>query len=279
VLYDLIGTERELSQVGWALREFARQLGATVVGALHVTCSDEAEWECGEAFQRWFAAGALPELKPASRAPFRSINLGARYEWGSIRTVDEHFRSAESRAPLKLVVVKINAHVAVRASPEGPEYGWLRRYQGDSACCGSLAALLQGVRLPAIRELAEAFAADGKNRVAVLRDTSRVALEHRALLAAVTSARLQAQRAVLDIQEQRPEVPTVFLVLPCVTINRPGPDAELVVGQFGVDWTEPSPSTKYRGLGDDPGAYRVRHDQGRVTITDDQWPGIAGVKQ
>ncbi len=47
----------------------------------------------------------------------------------------------------------------------------------------------------------------------------------------------------------------MFLVLPCVTINRPGPDTELLVGQYGVDWTEDSPQIKYCGLGDDPGVF------------------------
>jgi hypothetical protein len=118
-LQDLIGVESELSRVSNALRQFAQELGAPVVGGYQVTCSDEAERECTEAFQHWFA-----------------------------------------------------------------------------------------------RE-----------------------------------------------------------VLPCVTINRVAePNTELVIGQYGIDRTEQTPAIKHRGLGDDPAGYRVRHEQGRVVIEDDQWP-------
>ena len=258
-LRDLIGTECKLERLSGALREFVAELGPAVVGAHHVLCSDETERECAEAFHRWFAGPMLPDLKPARRAAFHTVNLGARYEWGAIRIADEHFAAPAAKGALKLLVVKINSHVAVRYTPEGPEYGWLDRYGGESACCGALAALMEGSDLPAVRELAQLFAADGRNRVGVLHDMSRVPVEQRALLAAVTNARLQAQRAVLDIEEHRPHSPTMFLVLPCVTINRPGPDTELLVGQYGIDWTQDSAEIKYSGLGDDPAAYRVRH--------------------
>ena len=272
-LQDLIGRESDLSQVGMGVRRFAQSLRAPVVGAYHVTCSDETERECEEAFQRLVAAGLLPALKHYTfRAPFRSINLGGRYEWGAAGLAEQHFALPQTQGAFKLLVVKINAHAGVRQGPQGPEYGWYRRYGSDSACCGALAALVGGARLPALEELAETFAAGELDRVALLRNPEIVAPEHRALLAAVVNARLQAERATSDICAGRPHTPTVFLVLPCVTINRPGPDTELVVGQGGVDWTGQQPAVKYYGLGDDPAAYRVRHEQGRVEIEDDQWP-------
>jgi hypothetical protein len=277
-LQDLIGIENELSQVGNALRQFAQELGAPVVGACHVTCSDEAETECAEAFQRWFAREVLPELKPDSRAPLRSINLGGRYEPGAIRVAEEHFATPQSRAAFKLLVVKINAHTAVHASAHGPEYGWLARYGCRSACCGALAGLFEGAPLPAVEEFRKTFASDGKDRLAVLGDASRVPARHRALLTAVSSAALQARRAVQDIRQHQPQTPTIFLVLPCVTINRPfEPDTELVVGEYGIDRTQQEPAIKHRGLGDDPAGYRVRHQQGRVVIEDDHWPAARGL--
>lgn len=272
-LQDLIGIESELSQVSNALRQFAQELGALVVGGYHVTCSDEAETECAEAFHHWFAREVLPELKPDSRAPFRSINLGGRYEPGAIRVAEGHYATPRSREAFKLLVVKINAHTAVRPSAQGPEYGWLERYGCRSACCGALAGLFEGSSVPAVEELRETFASEGKNRLAVLEDESRVAARHRALLTAVTSAALQANRAVRDIRHDQPETPTVFLVLPCVTVNRPSePDTELVIGQYGIDRTEQAPVVKHRGLGDDPAGYRVRREQGRLVIEDDRWP-------
>jgi hypothetical protein len=174
---------------------------------------------------------------------------------------------------LKVVLLKLNSHAAVRDAPQGPEYGWLDRYGCESACCGALASLLEGSELAAVRELARLFDLDGRDRVRVILDSNRVPVPQRALLAAVVNARLQARRAVADIEEHRPHGPTIFLVLPCVTLNRPGPDTELVVGQYGIDWTGKSPETKYRGLGEDPAQYRVQHQQRTLTIEDEHWPG------
>ncbi len=271
-LHELIGIESDLGRVGDALRQFAHQLGAPVVGACHVTCSDEAEWECAEALQRWFVRELLPDLKADSRAPFRSINLGGRYEWGAIRVAEQHYATPASQAAFKLLVVKINAHVAVGPSAQGPEYGWIQRYGRKSPCCGALAGVFERLPLPAIEELRDSFQSDGRDRIGVLEDPSRVTPSHRALLAAVVSARLQARRAVSEIREYQPLTPTVFLVLPCVTVNRPEPDTELVIGEYGIDHTGAVAKVKYRGLGDDPAAYRLRHDQGGAVLEDDQWP-------
>jgi hypothetical protein len=272
-LHDLIGKECKLESASGALREFVAELGPAVVGGHLVTCSDETERECAEAFHRWFAGRMLPNLKSAQRATFRTVNLGGRYERGAVYIAEEHFAAPAAPGATSVLVVKINSHVAVRDGPAGPAYGRLARYGCESACCGALAAMMEGSELPAARELAKAFASDGHDRVAVLRDCRRVPAEQRALLAAVVNARLQARRAVADIQQRPPRAPALFLVVPCVTINRPGPDTELVVGQYGIDWTGGTPETKYRGLGDDPAAYRVRHQQRGVILEDDLWPG------
>ncbi|MFZ5833300.1 MAG: hypothetical protein ACOY3P_24690 [Planctomycetota bacterium] len=270
-LQEFIGHERDLGVLGWAIRQFALQLGASTVGALHVTCSDEAESECVEAFQRWFVAGTLPDLKDNRRAPMRTANIAGRYEWGSVVLLDEHFSTPGSRQTLKLLVVKINSHVAVRQLPEGPDYGWSERYGIETPCCGGLEALLAGSPLPPIRELAATFSHDGRNRVGLLLDMGRVPLGYRAVYAAAVNAQLQAQRAVADIRGRRPRSPTIFLVLPAVTINRPGPDGEMLLGEFGIDWTESRPVIRYRGLGDDPSRYHLRHDGGHAVLSDDHW--------
>jgi hypothetical protein len=268
-----VGVETELAQVAWQLRDFAGALQTPVVGAYQVTCSDEAEWECARAFQRSFVEQLLPGLKPDARAAFRTINLGARYEPGAISLAEAHFATPESRTAFKLLVVKINAHVGVRTAPEGIRYGWTMRYQRWSPCCGALGALLEGGDLPGLAELRVAFGSGGKDRLATLRDESLVPAHHRALLAAVVSARLQADRAVADVEKHRPETPTVYLVLACVTLNRPGPDTELIAGQYAVDWSGVQPVVKYQGLGDDPAVYRVRHELNRLHVEDAHWPG------
>jgi hypothetical protein len=271
-LHDLIGKESRLESASSALREFVGELSPSVVGAHHVTCSDETERECAEAFQRWFAGRMLPNLKPAVRVALRTVNRGARYERGSVHVAEAHFAASASQGATRVLVVKINSHVAVRDTVAGRAYGRLTRYGRESACCGALTALMEGAELPAVRELARVFALDGRDRVGVLHDSHRVPPEQRALLAAVVNARLQARRAVADIKERRPHAPAIFLVVPCVTINRPGPDTELVVGQYGIDWTGKSPKVRYIGLGDDPAAYRVRHEPRSVAVEDDHWP-------
>lgn len=59
-----------------------------------------------------------------------------------------------------------------------------------------------------------------------------------------------------------------FLILSCVTINRPGPNTELLVGRHEIDWTGETPTTGYDGLGDDPARYRIEHEQGRLCVQD-----------
>jgi len=267
----LIGVESDLSEVLGTVRQVVQQSRARVVGACQVACSDEAEWECTTAFQRWFAERLLPALKPGCHAPFRSINLGGRYEWGAVGAAEAHFASPESRGGIKLLVLKINAHVGVGPREDGVEYGRLERYGSESPCCGALCAMLAGQRLPALDEIRQTFQSSGRDRLAALADPRAVAPRNRALLAAMTEARLQSERAVQDILEHQPATPTRYLVLPCVSLNRPGPETELLVGVHEVDATGQARVTGYRGLGDDPGRYRLRYDLGRLRVTDDHW--------
>ncbi len=267
-LEDLIGIESDLGRLGGILREYARTLGTPVVGAYQVACSDEAEWECVDRFGQSFVGSLLPALRPGCRAAFHSINLGARYESGAIHVAEEHFALEASAVDGKLMVVKINTHVGVRDTPEGPEYGTLDRYGLASACCGALGALLNRSEVPAVRELADTFAAEGKDRLATIQDAAIVPDAHRALVAAITAAALQARRAVADALGRRPTTPTRFLVVPCVSLNRTGANTELLVGRHEIDWTGPTPVVDYLGLGDDPGDYRIEHARGRLSVRD-----------
>jgi len=266
-LQSLIGRENALEESSLMLRVFVEQLHPAIVGALLVTCSDETERSCEEAFQRCFVSPLLPPLKREERGAFHTCNLGARYEWGSIRIAEEHFTPPHPQG-VKMLVVKINSHVAIRRRADGPEFGWLQRYGVESACCGALAAMLEGSTLSAIRELAHLFA-EGRNRQHILSDMRQVPLEHRALVAAAVNARLQVERAVMDLMEHAPRSPAIFLLLPCVTFNRfDAPDTELVVGLYAVDWTGKTPAVKYQGLGSDPASYHVRCEQQTILVGD-----------
>jgi len=271
-LHQMIGREVDAAQINWALRQLVEQLRPEVVGACQVACADEAEWPCLDAFQRWFAGVVLPEWKAECRAAMRVVNLGARYERGLAPLAEQHFAPASSGAGLKLIVVKINAHVALRMLPDGPDFGWLERYGELSACCGALAAMLEGSTLPAARELANAFRWGGVDRASILRNLRHVPVEERALRAAVANALLQSQRAAQDIAEHVPAGPTLYLVLPCLSINRLGPDGEMLLGEWGIDFSSDKPESRYQGLGDDPAAYQLGFDNGRLTLADGQWP-------
>lgn len=273
-LDTLIGVETPLAAVSGALRAHAKDVGAKVVGAYHVCCSDESECLCTATLDQEFVCQLLPDLKPGCCGAFHTVNLGARYEWGAVRIAEEHFATPSAREGFKFLLVKVNSHAAVQPVEDGWRYGRLQRYGNESACCGALAALFEGSLLPAIVELRELFAADGLDRLALLADPRIVEPRYRALLTAIVSAHLQAASVVADIQQFQPASPTTFLVLPCVTINRPGPDTEIVVGQFGIDRAGTKADVHYIGLGNDPRGYRAHHQEDRVVLSDEHWPRI-----
>ncbi|MEM7307562.1 MAG: hypothetical protein AAF682_12870 [Planctomycetota bacterium] len=268
-LYESLGAERPLDEQVRTLRYYVQSLKPPAVGAALVTCSDEAERECVDAFQRGFVRYMLPHLKLASRAEFRLANLGGRYEWGAARIAEEHYALAPGADDWKLMVVKINAHVSVENGPKGRAFGQGKRYGNDSTYCGAIAATLAGDARPFAGDLAEAMRFEEHSRLQALRDPTRVRPEHRLLFAAAVSARLQARRAMLDIQDYVPRTPTLWLVLPCLTLNRREHDSELLLGVYTADRRGDDPHDEYCGLGDLPERYRLRDDAAALAIEDD----------
>lgn len=266
-LRHLLGRDHPLDELNGALRDYVRSLDAPVVGAMHVTCADETEGECRESFQHSFVDALLPDLKFARKAPFRLCTLGGRYERGALAIAENHFATPESRRSFKVLLVKINAHVAV--SGAAPRFGPMRRYDTDSDACGALHALLAGGRQPFSDDLREAFTGDGLDRLAALNDPQRVAAQYRSLLAAVTSARLQSRRVEQEIVRHQAASPTLYVVATCVTCNRADCDTELLCGVYLADHREGAPRDEYVGLGDDPGRYRVRCEAGRLHLHED----------
>jgi len=263
-LYDLIGEERPMAEVERALRSYVQGERPPVVGALQLTCSDEAEYEVANVFRRDFVRALLPALHFDDKAPFLTATLGARYEWGSARVAEDHFAQAAGAEDWKLMVLKLNAHVGADPADGRPATGWLSRFGKPSTCCGALHAMLDGDTRPFAEELTETFAVEGVDRVAQLR---AVPEEHRMLLAAVTQARLQARRAMLDVQDHTPATPTVTLILPCVSFNRRHHDTELVVGAYVCD-RRGEPHDEYCGLGDRPAEYAVSGGSGSLRVED-----------
>jgi hypothetical protein len=278
-LVELAGLERSLQEVARTLYFQARAMGAPVVGALQVTCSDETEGECLDAFHQQFVQHLLPSLKFARRAAFRTSNLGGRYEWSAVRLAEAHFAVPPAQSAGKLMIVKINAHCgwepaatlgASGGAAEGPpQLGVRRRYGRELPCCGALAAVMAGVHAPHADDLRETLESEGLDRLGALADPARVNAPEMALFAAIASARLQARKALLDIQDYTPDSPTYFVVLPAVTINRPERDTEIVCGVYLLDGRDGSREATYSGLGDDPSRYETRVANRRLIVTDD----------
>ncbi len=266
-LVELVGVERELSTLVTRLRDAVHTVRAPTVGAMQITCSDEAQRETLEVFQRSFVEYLLPsQSSAADKSPFRTNNLAGRYEWGSVSVAEDHF--ADTGAAWKVLVVLCSAHVAVSDGIDGASYGSMRRYGGPSAYCGALHRLFDDPpsTLPALRELGDDFRADGVDRVARLRD--EVGDRTRYLMAAICHARLTARKAMLDVQDHRPASPTLYLVVPTVTINRPGHDHGLIVGAYVADHLTPERTETWVGLGDRPERY-VLHETSQGALVED----------
>lgn len=266
-LRKLVGRERSMREVCQCLHFIATGISAPTVGALQVICADETEFECVGVFQRKFAHFVLPKLKFAQHAPMRIANLGGRYEWGAIRIAEAHFATPESRDGFKLMVVKINSHTAKRKVEGQVQYGSLDRYQVPSSCCGTLDALMHGRSLPFVNDLRDSFESEGLDRLAALSD-SHFAPHIRPLVASIVSARLQARKVIVDIQDYRAISPTVYLVLPCVSLNQDGPDTEIVVGLYVADDRDRKMHVAYEGLGDDPRDYSIEWHKDALVVSD-----------
>jgi len=267
-LKALIGVEHSLEEVCYALKNQIQDIGPTVVGAHQINCSDESERECVELFHRIIAREMLPELKYWSRSSFRTVNLGCRYEVGSVAVAEDHYATTEAKRGFKVLLVKMNSHVSMVDGTDGPIFGHMPRYDKQSVYCGALHAMLDGVSAGFVDELADVFRTGGIDRLAILRDSERVPKRNRGLFAAAVNARLQADRAMADVMAITSVSPTVYLVVPAITLNRESADTELVVGVGVIDERGGKRTRKFVGLGDDPGEYALATSLTRLRLSD-----------
>lgn len=280
-LLDLIGLESDLCSATTALRRAVEREHPTVVGALHVTCSDEAEWETAAAFQRDFVERLLPSLKLGQKAAFRSVNLGSRYESGACRVMVHHFALAEpehlNQDVLQTYVVKVNSHVGILETADGPVFGQFLRFGQPSACCGALSAAVAVNRdtpgfadTPAFADIAESLAAIPDHAAAYVHENVTVSL--RMLYCAVLHAQWQALAATRELERAVAELREVRVrcyVVAAVTVNHPGPDSEITVGFTRFDKPPGGPTCRLEthGLGLDPRRYQAAFDLSRIRIT------------
>ncbi|GMW00783.1 MAG: hypothetical protein AMXMBFR84_19200 [Candidatus Hydrogenedentota bacterium] len=273
---NLIGSERAIDAVARELKYAVQELRARAVGAHLVTCSDESEQEVSKVFQQWFAQDLLPPLRYTDKALFRTANLGGRYEWGGVRLAEQHFATEFSADSYKVMVLKINSHAAEFRDGSHYRFGEFKRYGSASPCCGALFYLLRDHAEPWAKEMYETFESEGLDRIAMLNDSTLVDPDHRALFAAICSARLQARRAMLDIQDYAPRTPTLYLIFPCVTLNRRGVDGEMLCGAYVADHRAADTVEQYQGLGDDPSKLTLSEERGVLRVTD---PGMEDVRE
>lgn len=267
-LRELAGREHESPALNRHLRDFARSFSGKVIGAMLVSCADETEASMVEAFQHWFAANLLPELRPWQRAPFRGATLGGRYEWGALAVAEQHFATPESEGAGKVLLVKINSHVALRWHHGTPKFGTYDRYHLPSDCCGALNALFRGVAGPCFEALYQDFSLEGRDRLSTLRAMDDDRRHLVPLYLALVNARIQARRAVVDLQNYEPRTPTLYVVLPCVTLNQPARDSELVVGAYVAECHGREQHVRYVGLGDHPDEYEFSVHRGKIHVGD-----------
>jgi hypothetical protein len=267
-LINRFGIEHEVDGAARELKYFVQQLGFENCGAHLITCSDETEAEAAGAFQQWFAQDMLPVLRLSDRAPFRTANLGARYEWRGVAIAENHFAVDPASATRKAMVFKVHSHVAAEDAPGGSVFGVYPRYGEPSVCCGALRGLVDGAPGPVFDELREVFRSEGVDRVALLNNPDVTPPALRPLAAAVAQARLQARRVILDIQEHACETPTLYLVVASVILNRPNRDGEIVVGMYAADHLTPDAQEYYMGLGDDPRNYTFDAKRKPVAVTE-----------
>ena len=268
-LDPLLGRELRLSETARALAGLVRRLAPRRVATLHVTCSDESERECAEVFQN-LVVRELSGSNPGRRTPMRTANLGARYEWGCGPVALSHFRVPGDEDVLCLA--KINAHVGVqRRLGEPPVYGMLDRPEATSTDCGALAAVMGGGVGDFCDELRLLLSSEQVDRTSLLRDPRVVATEHRALVAAAVSARLQARQAMLDLLSA-PDGPDRLLVPTCVTLNQPGRDHEVLVGWYAAVRGDHGLRVTWTGLEDDPRRIAVVHGGRGVRLAPREGP-------
>lgn len=275
-LAGLIGEEQHFGATGRAIVAMARSAGAKHVATLHVTCSDEREKECADDFVstvvRELGAGTF-----SRRAPMRTANLGARYEWGAAPLATDHFNASGTEG--SLLIIKTSAHVGYVERTHEREYGMVEREHNTSTACGALGCLLDSVSQPFTHELELLFHSENVDRLGMLRDSTVVPDKYRPLVASLMNARLQAREALLDVGEaarRNPEqAPSQVLIVSSVSMNRPGADNELLVGFYsGVrDAAAPCGLTfTWTGLPSDPSALHVNHRTASLVVTHDGPP-------
>ncbi len=229
-LCRIIGREQPLDQFHRNLnRAAAEDPAIEAFGCCLVTCADERQGQTRSSFDREVAAPLISDAANPRDRVFSISNLGARYETGALRLVDEHFTRL-SPGPRRLVV-EIASHVGRAGKDGGFEYGLVERFGRKSTCCGVLTALLAPPATAAATAarhswLDEVDSTFGPERLAALREIDGPT---RLVAAAVIHAALQAEAAVSDLLQGPLAALVDVLLVAGVSINQQSADGFLPV--------------------------------------------------
>lgn len=258
-LAALVGRELELGLLSGAISDSVGTTTAATVGAVHITCADEAQHRVIEKVQELIVEPHVTPMASGERTAFRLINLGGHHEGGALDIAEDHWAGAHDPATgPKVMLVRVDAHVGVDDDPHGSRiYGHFLRFGRDSVACGALAAILRGQALRG----GEGFV-DSEVRA---RRILEAFPEHtRMLAAAICRAELSAADCRAEIETLSHDTPTVWLVVATVTLNHPDRHASMLTSVTVVD---ENLSEDGFGLGTDPERYHLDYADGALCVT------------
>ena len=257
-LEAIVGRELELGLLSGVLSDTVGAVDVETVGAVHITCADEAQHRVIEKVQELLVERHVTPMASGEHTIFRLINLGGYHEMGALDIAENHWAGAHDPATgSKLMVVRVDAHVGVDADPAGaPIYGHFLRFGHTSVACGALAAVLRGQAMPG----AEGFV---DHEVRARRIIEAFPEHTRMLAAAICRAELSAADCRREIQTMAHDTPTVWLIVATVTLNHPDRHASMLTS---VSVTDEQLVESGAGLGIDVERYQIGHDDDALVV-------------
>ncbi len=215
---EIVGREVSHFRTNMLLSALAQHAGGPDFGALHVTCTDEAESESRERFLRGGIGMLLPTFSSGRSAGMATSNRGGCFELGTLRIAVEHFRR---QGPVTMVV-RVQSHCGVSVGAGGRTFGVLDRYGKTSRACGALQSILEGDLAPA--RLQEVAATIEPEHLDEIRQGPE---PWRPVVLAALQARTQLERAMTEIRDI--DHPATYILCGSINLNGLSEAAEIPV--------------------------------------------------
>lgn len=213
-----VGHESPLFRTNMLLAALARQLGDGNYGALHITCTDEAEADSRDRFLRGGVGLMLPALAGGRRSGLMICNRGGCCEPGALAIAVDHYAAA---GPLTMVV-RVQSHCGVTVEGKSRRFGEFNRYGKPSPACGALKALLENEA--GVARAGEIARTLDSRQLEVVRGADPA---WRLLLLAVLHSRTQLEAATAEIRALGR--PARYVLFGSVNLNGISEPAELPI--------------------------------------------------